>query len=330
MNIMDEYNTNSANYETHSFSVELATKIGLEDAIILSYFFHWCRANADNEDMYKDGNIWVYISRRRMCDTYKYLTENKIRGAIKRLTDDGYIIISNYNKMKLDKTNWYALTDKAYQLFNTSLDKITMRWLNSPTKSFNNQAIQVIKQSYKDKVNTKEDTNVSKKSASINEDWKSDYQAYLKLVEEAKDRLLSDIKERKLIEKVYPDIDYNKTVDKVVLGYWGTEEGWEYSKKHKKGKTMNMYSTIKKCMYQKWNVIYNSKYSKGNNTSKSDNTSNEVIQLPDGTWMQGKYRYYFSKKHGRAVSIALDAEDMPQGCDCEFDILSMEWIIFED
>lgn len=330
MNIMDEYNTNSSNYETHSFNVELATKIGLEDAIILSYFFHWCRANADNEDMYKDGNIWVYISRRRMCDTYKYLTENKIRSAIKRLTDDGYIIISNYNKMKLDKTNWYALTDKAYQLFNTSLDKITMHWLNSPTNSFNNQAIQVIKQSYKDKVNTKEDTNVSKKSAPVFEEWKEDFQEYLKLVNEAKARLLIDSEERRKIETVYPDIDYYKTVEKAVLSYWGTEDGWEFSKKRKKGKSINMYSTLKKSIYQKWNIIYKSRYDKVSNNHISENNSKEVIQLPDGTWMQGKYRYYFSKKHGRAVSIALDAEDMPQGCDCEFDVASMEWIIFED
>lgn len=144
------------NYESHSFSVELASKIGLEETLILGHLYHWCIGNADNETMFKDEHIWVYITRKRINEQYPYLTENKIRGALNRLEQKGYIKIANYNKIKIDKTNWYALTNDAYNLFGTSLVKITKRWLNSPSVGENHQAIQSIKQNYKNKTINKE------------------------------------------------------------------------------------------------------------------------------------------------------------------------------
>lgn len=154
------------NYETHSFSVVLAQKIGLEESIILQHLFHWCRANADNEDMYKDEMIWVYITRKRINETYKYLSEGKIKGVINRLSKNGYIKIANYNKLKIDKTNWYALTDKGYELFGITLNELTNRWLKSPSSGEYNQEIQSIEEIYINKDN-KEDKKENKEKKKI-------------------------------------------------------------------------------------------------------------------------------------------------------------------
>lgn len=160
------------NYETHSFSVELATILGLEDAIILQHLYYWCIGNSDNKDMLKDGYIWVYISRRRINETYPYISENRIKGAINRLSEKEYIKISNYNKLKIDKTNWYALTDKAYLLFGTSLVKLTNGQLESPSKSSNHQPLQSIGTSYKDKNKEKEENKKEEKDDFFEEVWK--------------------------------------------------------------------------------------------------------------------------------------------------------------
>lgn len=154
------------NYENHSFSIKLATDLGLESAIILQHLFLWCRANSDNQDMIKDGHIWVYISRKKINSTYPYLKEGKIRGAIDRLQKEGYIKIANYNKLKIDKTNWYGLTDKAYMLFGTSLAILTNGEQKSPTIGENIQAIQDINHDYIE-TNKKEDTIVSKKKRDV-------------------------------------------------------------------------------------------------------------------------------------------------------------------
>ena len=97
--------------------------------------------------------------KKKIEETYPYLKDGKIRGAIKKLKKDGYILINCFNKLTIDKTNWYALTDKAYNEFGTSLAKLTNGKLKSPSDSQNNQAIQSIKKEY----NNKESTNVDKK-----------------------------------------------------------------------------------------------------------------------------------------------------------------------
>lgn len=144
------------NYDSHSFSVELASKIGLVEALVLGHLYHWCVGNSGNEDMFKDGHVWVYITRKRISEQYPYLTEDKIRGALNRLKKKGLILVSNYNKIKTDRTNWYALTNEALGLFGTSLGEITAHWEKSPCDCKNPQAIQSIKQNYKNKSLNKE------------------------------------------------------------------------------------------------------------------------------------------------------------------------------
>lgn len=158
---------NRINYENHSFSVKLATDIGLESAIIIQHLFYWCKANSDNLDMIKDGHIWVYISRKKINSIYPYLKEGKIRGAIDRLKKEGYIKIANYNKLKIDKTNWYALTDKGYALFDTSLDILTNGEIEYPTIGENNQAIQAINNNDIKKEYNKEDKKEYKEKKKI-------------------------------------------------------------------------------------------------------------------------------------------------------------------
>ena len=123
-------------YNTHSFSVELATTLGLEKTLILQHFFYWHQANADNENMYKDNAVWFFTSRKNIMGVFPYLTERKIRSAIDELVDSGYVRKGNYSTDKMKKTNWYSLTEKSLVLFKENdqpLDKMTNDWSKCPT-----------------------------------------------------------------------------------------------------------------------------------------------------------------------------------------------------
>ena len=121
-------------YNTHSFSVELATTLGLEKTLILQHFYYWHLSNKDNEGMFKDNHTWFFTSRRNILNTFPYLTERKIRDAIDKLIEDGYVLKGNYNPDKMKKTNWYALTEKSLKLFDQSSVNMSNDWSKCPTK----------------------------------------------------------------------------------------------------------------------------------------------------------------------------------------------------
>ena len=227
------------NKDSHSFSVQLAKEIGLEKALILKHLYYWCYANSDNQDMIKNGYIWVYITRKKIEETYPYLTNGRIRGAIKKLEKENYIIIDCFNKLAIDKTNWYALTDKGYKQFGTSIAKLTNDDQKLPSNCEKSQAIQSIKKEY----NTKEDTNVSKKEKSIFVDlWKNDYSTYKQMVLDASTELKSDKEFRLKQETYFPNINYEMSIDKG-CDYWLSDIGYKKCKQSKT--TINILSRLK-------------------------------------------------------------------------------------
>lgn len=102
---------------THSFNVSLATLIGLNETIILTNFYFNVKANEGNESMIKDGRVWFFRSVKDLNDFYPYLTPDKIRRAIERLINAGYVIKGDYNQDRFKKCNWYSISDEVYILF---------------------------------------------------------------------------------------------------------------------------------------------------------------------------------------------------------------------
>jgi len=105
----------------HSFPVELAEKLGLEESLILQHFYYWHKKNEGNNKNFIDGHYWTYNSIDGFSSIFTYISTYKIRNVLKRLEEEGYVIKGNHNKKKYDRTSWYALTDKAISLFDTSI-----------------------------------------------------------------------------------------------------------------------------------------------------------------------------------------------------------------
>ena len=138
-----------ANCNTHSFNVQLATEIGLEECIILQHFYYWHKINCENENMVIDDKVWFFTSRRNIQSVFPYLSEQKIKTCLLRLEEKGYILKENKNANKIVKANWYALTDKSLAIFgeiNQPLVKTTNDWLKQPTNNSNNNINNNIKE----------------------------------------------------------------------------------------------------------------------------------------------------------------------------------------
>lgn len=102
----------------HVFDIDVAQIVGVNAAILLEDIAHWVEHNSANEDKksFHDGRYWTYNSMKAFSELFPYLKPNAVRTALKKLKDADLIIVGNYNKLAYDRTQWYALTEKAEAL----------------------------------------------------------------------------------------------------------------------------------------------------------------------------------------------------------------------
>lgn len=108
----------------HSFDIHIAAEYGLEEAIIIHHFQHWIEVNKRLNRNLKDGKTWTYQTYKEIAAHFPYWTEDQVRDIIESLCTgknrkskkEGHfepvLIKGNYNKHKMDKTNWYAFKNE--------------------------------------------------------------------------------------------------------------------------------------------------------------------------------------------------------------------------
>lgn len=100
----------------HHFSVEVAEKYGMLEAVLLNNIWYWITKNEANDKNYHDGHYWTYNSAKALHKLFPYASERRIRNALKHLEDEDIIITGNYNQSAYDRTMWYALTEKGISI----------------------------------------------------------------------------------------------------------------------------------------------------------------------------------------------------------------------
>ncbi|WP_238941809.1 hypothetical protein [Bacillus sp. REN10] len=83
----------------------LATKIGLNESIILQQVHYWLQSSEHEHD----GRKWVYNTYEQWQEHFPFWSISTIRRSIKSLEDAGLLIAGNFNKRKSDKTKWYSI-----------------------------------------------------------------------------------------------------------------------------------------------------------------------------------------------------------------------------
>ena len=84
---------------------DLATKIGLNEAIMLQHIHFWLQESKHH----KDGRVWVYNTYQAWQEQLSFWSTETVKRVIKRLEKAGYLLSANYNRLKLDKTKWYSI-----------------------------------------------------------------------------------------------------------------------------------------------------------------------------------------------------------------------------
>ena len=108
----------------HSFSVEVASEIGVNGAILLKHLVFWCNRNRLNDLHERDGYNWTYNSARAFNETFPYIKERTIHNVLQELEDSGYILSrSDMNAATYDKTKWYAVTQKGFAAYGITVSQ---------------------------------------------------------------------------------------------------------------------------------------------------------------------------------------------------------------
>ncbi|WP_246946154.1 hypothetical protein [Bacillus pinisoli] len=83
----------------------LAKLIGLNEAIVLQQIHYWLEKSTN---IYENKK-WVYNSYPQWKKQFPFWSERTLIRIMKSLKDKGLIIVDNFNRMKIDKTNWYSI-----------------------------------------------------------------------------------------------------------------------------------------------------------------------------------------------------------------------------
>lgn len=96
----------------HSFDIDIAKEYGMLEAVLLNNIDYWIKHNKANEINYYDGSYWTYNSTKAFNELFPYVSQRQIQNALKHLREEGILKTGNYNKIKYDRTLWYAFTKK--------------------------------------------------------------------------------------------------------------------------------------------------------------------------------------------------------------------------
>ena len=97
----------------HSFCVDDATKYGVHEAILLYNLRYWIAKNKAKKKNFHDGRTWTYNSHRAFAKLFPYLSESQIQRALANLVTKGAILKGNYNRVRYDRTTWYAVVEES-------------------------------------------------------------------------------------------------------------------------------------------------------------------------------------------------------------------------
>lgn len=110
----------------HSFNIELATKYGIEEAIIIENLAFWINKNKANKKHIINGQYWTYNSSKALKELFPYISEKKIQRILKKLEQLKIIKSGNFNKSAYDRTKWYTIIDKSIvQIYTIHLPKLS-------------------------------------------------------------------------------------------------------------------------------------------------------------------------------------------------------------
>ncbi|ETA73238.1 DnaD domain protein [Ligilactobacillus equi] len=87
--------------------VDMAVIFGLNEAIFLKQLNYWLQGSSGK---LINGRLWVYNSYDNwQKDNFPFWSVSTVKRIIKKLENQGLVLVENYNKAGFDKTKWYSI-----------------------------------------------------------------------------------------------------------------------------------------------------------------------------------------------------------------------------
>ena len=130
------------NIEPKIINTELACLIGLNEAIVLQQLHYWIEKNKATATNFRDGHFWTYGTLQEYTERdFPFWSMDTVRRTITKLMSLGFVIKGNYNKIKMDKTSWYAID---YAALDKWISKRPRRKATTPTETSQTPSLQNI------------------------------------------------------------------------------------------------------------------------------------------------------------------------------------------
>ena len=99
----------------HHFDIGLATKYGIDQAIVLSYIWQNIKRNIANKSQCYDNQYWSKDTKTGLAELFPYCTELKIETIFSKLSENDLIVYKDSTKVAGEI--WYTLTAPALDYF---------------------------------------------------------------------------------------------------------------------------------------------------------------------------------------------------------------------
>lgn len=100
------------------FSTKVAIDVGIEEAIMFSNIYFWVIKNSrdGDDDHFHKGKWWMYNPVVDFVKQYPFWTVSMVKRILKNLKDAEYIDTGVFNRFGYDKTKWYTITNKGFNI----------------------------------------------------------------------------------------------------------------------------------------------------------------------------------------------------------------------
>lgn len=118
-----------------SFDIDVATKYGVNAALLINHFAHWIRINQRAGRNCHGGRTWMYQTMDQIAEQFPYFTKEQIRTTLDWLCTgknrhspgekqiEPILMKGNFNKLSFDKTTWFAFVDESFLNSNNSYER---------------------------------------------------------------------------------------------------------------------------------------------------------------------------------------------------------------
>lgn len=90
-----------------------------DEAAFVHHIWYWVMCNRAQEKNLRSGRYWTYSSMQDFCKPglFDYLTPRQMERIVRNCVAKGLIQTACFNRDARDKTKWYTVTDRVFDLY---------------------------------------------------------------------------------------------------------------------------------------------------------------------------------------------------------------------